>query len=519
MENKRSKEKVGKVYLVGAGPGDPKLLTLRGKELLEQADTIIYDYLANPKLLHFAKEEGEKIYVGKKGGSRNPLHQEKINSLMIEAAHAGKMVVRLKGGDPFVFGRGGEETEALVLAGISFEVVPGVTSAIAVPAYAGIPLTHRHISSTVTFITGHEHPTKEGSRIYWEKLAKGADTLVFLMGMGNLSEIVENLIQYGRNPHTPIGLIRWGSYPFQKTLIGRLDNIVEKVASGGIKPPVVIVVGEVVSLREKLNWFESRPLFGKKILVTRSKEQASEFMELLASYGAEAISFPTLQITPPESWSEADAALEKIESYDWIIFTSVNGVHFFKKRLSALRKDIRLLKGISLCAIGPRTAGEVEAWGLQVDLIPSEFKAEGVLEALDRLGTKGIRGKRFLIPRAREAREVLPEEIKKRGGEVDIVPVYEAIRPEHSLKEIESLFGEKEIDLITFASSSTLRNFIDIVGEKRLKESLGRTAVACIGPITAKTAEAFGLQVDIIPEEYTFPALAESIVDYFRKKG
>lgn len=519
MDNKPSKKKIGKVYLVGAGPGDPKLLTLRGKELLEQADTIIYDYLANPKLLDFGREEAEKIYVGKKGGSRNPLHQEKINTLMIEAARAGKRVVRLKGGDPFVFGRGGEETEALVSAGIPFEVVPGVTSAIAVPAYAGIPLTHRHISSTVTFITGHEHPTKEESRVYWEKLAKGADTLVFLMGMGNLSEIVENLIQYGRDPNTPIGLIRWGTYPFQKTLIGRLNNIVEKVASEGIKPPVVMVVGEVVALREKLNWFESKPLFGKKILVTRSKEQASEFSELLASYGAEAVSFPTLQITPPASWRQVDAALEKIESYDWIIFTSVNGVHFFRKRLAALGKDIRLLKGISLCAIGPRTAAEVEGWGLQVDLIPSEFKAEGVLEALEKLDKKGIKGKRFLIPRAREAREILPEELKKRGGEVDVVPVYETVRPERSSKEIEDLFGENGVDLITFASSSTLRNFIDIIGEKKLKEALGRIAIACIGPVTAKTAEAFGLQVDIIPKEYTFPDLAESIVDYFKKKG
>ncbi len=509
-------KKTGKVYLVGAGPGDPKLLTLRGKELLEQADTIIYDYLANPKLLEFAREGIETVYVGKKGGSRNTPHQEKINALMIEAARAGKRVIRLKGGDPFVFGRGGEETEALVAAGIPFEVVPGVTSAIGVPTYAGIPLTHRHISSTVTFITGHEHPKKEESRVYWEKLAKGADTLVFLMGMGNLSEIVENLIRYGRDPKTPIGLVRWGTYPFQKTLIGRLDNIVEKVASEQMKPPVVMVVGEVVSLRERLNWFESRPLFGKKILVTRSKEQAPEFMELLASYGAEAVSFPTLQIVPPGSWAALDAALAKIETYHWIIFTSVNGVRFFKKRLSALRKDLRLLKGISLCAIGPRTAEEIEAWGLQVDLIPSEFKAEGVLEALSR---SGIEGKRFLIARAKEAREILPEELRERGGEVDVAPVYEAIRPEHDPKALEALFGAGGVDLITFASSSTLRNFVGIVGQKELRNKLGRAAIACIGPITAKTAQEFGLQVDIIPKKYTLPDLAESIVDYFKKKG
>lgn len=508
--------KIGTVYLVGAGPGDPKLLTLRGKELLEQADTIIYDYLADPKLLAFAKEGAETFYVGKKGGSRSERHQEEINRLLIETARAGKKVVRLKGGDPFIFGRGGEEAEALSAAGIPFEIVPGVTAAIGVPAYAGIPLTHRELASTVAFVTGHEDPTKEGSLIDWRKLAGGPDTLVFLMGMGNLAGIVEQLIRHGKNPKTPIALIRWGTHPFQKTLVGRLDNIVEKVASGKIKPPVVMVVGEVVSLREKLNWFESRPLFGKKILVTRSKEQAPEFMSLLASYGAEPIAFPTLRIVPPASWEPLDAALERIEAYRWIIFTSVNGVRFFRKRIAALRKDIRLLKGIALCAIGPRTAEEIEAWGLSVDLIPSEFQAEGVLEALEK---KGIEGKRFLIPRAAEAREILPEEIKRKGGEVDVVPVYQAVRPEFRTEEIEALFGERGVDLITFASSSTLRNFISIVGEEKFKAKVGRIAIACIGPVTAKTAEAFGLKVDVIPGEYTFPDLAESIVDYFNKKG
>jgi uroporphyrinogen III methyltransferase/synthase len=513
--NIHKSKKTGKVYLVGAGPGDPKLLTLRGKELLERADTIIYDYLANPKLLEFGREGVETFYVGKKGGSRSERHQEEINRLMIESARAGKDVVRLKGGDPFIFGRGGEEAEALADAGILFEVVPGVTAAIAVPAYAGIPLTHREMASTVAFATGHEDPTKEGSLIDWLKLAGGPDTLVFMMGMGNLAGIVEQLIRHGKDPKTPIALIRWGTHPFQKTLIGKLDDIVAKVASENIKPPVVMVIGEVISRRGRLNWFESRPLFGKKILVTRSKEQAPEFIEMLASYGAEALSFPTLQIIPRSSWAELDAALEKIENYDWIIFTSVNGVRFFKKRLSALKKDLRLLKGISICAIGPRTAEAVEAWGLQVDLVPSEFQAEGVLEALDK---KGIKGKRFLIARAKEAREILPDEIKKKGGEVDVVPVYEAVRPEHNPQELEALFGSRGVDMITFASSSTLRNFVAILGEKG-SASLRHTAIACIGPITAKTAEALGLRVDVIPKEYTFTDLAESIVDYFKKKG
>lgn len=506
--------KTATVYLVGAGPGDPKLITLRGKELLAEADVIIYDYLANPKLLEFAKEGAEQIYVGKKGGSRSSLYQEHIDHLMIEAAKTGKCVVRLKGGDPFIFGRGGEEAEALVAAGIPFEVVPGITSAISVPTYAGIPLTHREMASTVAFVTGHEDPAKTGSLIDWAKLAGGPDTLVFLMGMGNLAAIVSELIRHGKDPKTPIALIRWGTHPFQKTLVGQLDNIVEKVSTEGMKPPVVMVIGEVVSLRNRLNWFESKPLFGKRIIVTRAKEQAPEFMALLSSYGAEAISLPTLQIAPPPSWAEMDAAIERIEHYNWIIFTSVNGVQAFRKRLAALRKDLRLLKGISLCAIGPRTAAEVEAWGLQIDLVPSEFKAEGVLQALDE---RGIAGKRFLIPRAKEAREILPEEIQKKGGEVDVVPAYQAVRPGLDPASLETLLCGKKVDMITFASSSTLRNFMEILGPQRRSWITG-SAIACIGPITAETAQESGLKVDVIPGEYTLPALAESIVDYFRKK-
>ncbi|TAK04334.1 MAG: uroporphyrinogen-III C-methyltransferase [Candidatus Manganitrophaceae bacterium] len=513
MGQNPSPKKVGPVYLVGAGPGDPKLITLRGKELLERADVVIYDYLANPKLLAFAKEGAEKIYVGKKGGSRSALHQEHIHDLMIDAAKAGKCVVRLKGGDPFIFGRGGEEAEALVAAGIPFEVVPGVTSAISVPTYAGIPLTHRELASTVAFVTGHEDPAKTGSLIDWAKLAGGPDTLVFLMGMGNLSAIVSELIRNGKNPKTPIALIRWGTHPYQKTLVGRLDDIVAKVGAEGMKPPVVMVVGDVVSLRSRLNWFESKPLFGKRIVVTRSKEQAPEFMELLSSYGAEAVPFPTLQIVPPPSWAEMDAALERIEDYDWILFTSVNGVQSFRKRLAALRKDLRALKDISLCAIGPRTAAEIEAWGLQVDLIPSEFKAEGVLQALDE---RGIAGKRFLLPRAMEAREILPEEIQKKGGRVDVVPAYRAVRADPDDAATEALLRGKRVDVVTFASSSTLRNFMELLGPRR--SWLSESAVACIGPITADTAREFGLKVDIMPSEYTLPALAESIVDYFTKK-
>jgi len=508
-------EHIGKVYLVGAGPGDPKLITLRGRELLEIADTVIYDYLANPKLLAMAPEGAEKIYVGKKGGSRSSEHQDKINRIMIEAARRGKSVVRLKGGDPFIFGRGGEEVEALAAAAILFEVIPGISSAMAVPSYAGIPLTHRDLASSVTLITGHEDPSKAESHLNWEKLATGADTLVFLMAMGNLSNIVDQLIRHGRISITPVALIEWGSHPIQRSVIGTLADIVEKAAKAAIHPPVVIVVGEVVSLRKHFNWFETRPLFGKRIVVTRAREQAAEFLDRLSDLGAEAISLPTLEILPPPTWDAVDAAIGQIEKYDVLIFTSVNGVAYFKKRLRELGKDLRILKGISLCAIGSRTAKAIEDWGMKVDCVPTEFKAEGLLESLQE---QGIRGKRFLLPRAMEAREILPEEIEKLGGRVDVVPVYRACRPRPAPQALDALRERCSIDLLTFASSSTVRNFIDLIGKQALETWVKRTPVACIGPITAQTAEEYGLNVVLLPKEYTFSAFADEIVDYFIKK-
>ncbi|MFQ5543754.1 MAG: uroporphyrinogen-III C-methyltransferase [Nitrospiria bacterium] len=515
---------IGKVYLVGAGPGDPKLITLRGKELLEEADTIIYDYLANEKLLGFAKEAAEKIYVGKKGGSKSSEHQKKINDLMIQRAHTGREVVRLKGGDPFIFGRGGEEIEALAAASIPFEVIPGIPSAIAVPAYAGISLTHREMSSSVILITGHENPEKEKKHLNWEKLATGGDTLVFMMAMGNLPGIIQKLLHHGRHPETPVALIRWGTYPYQKTLTGTLNDIVKKVSETGLKPPVVMVVGAVVSLRKDFNWYESRPLFGKRILVTRAQAQATEFLDLLERNGAEAISFPTIKIVPPPSWAQFDAAIDQIETYDVLIFTSVNGVSFFRKRLKTLQKDIRLLKGLLLCAIGPRTEKSIKDWGLQVDITAAEFKAEGLLKALKQYGffennkKKGNRAKRFLIPRAQEAREILPDEIRRQGGVVDVVPTYQAIRPAYSEEALESLFCKKKIDMLTFASSSTLRNFVEIVGKERMKTWFCESAIACIGPITAGTAQKHGLEVDVLPAEYTFSSLADEIIDYYQQK-
>ncbi len=503
----------GKVALVGAGPGDPSLLTLKGKALLSRADVVIYDYLANPQLLDFADESAERIYVGKKGGSRNSKHQEKINQLLIASAKAGKAVVRLKGGDPFIFGRGGEEIEALVAASIPFEVVPGVSSAIGVPAYAGIPLTHRKMASSFTVVTGHEDPDKPQGPFDWEKLTTGTDTLVFLMAMGKLHTITKKLLSQGKPPDTPTALIQWGTHPYQKTVTGTLSTILTLAKAAGIKPPVVMVVGEVVSLRGKLNWFETRPLFGKRILVTRAKAQASEFMDQLSALGAEPLSFPTLEIVPPPDWDALDAAINRIESYDVLIFTSVNGVSFFRQRLRTLKKDLRLLKGIFICAIGPRTAEAIEDWDLRVDLIPSEFKAEGLL---DLLLARGVKGKRFLIPRALEAREILPDTLRESGAVVDVVPVYQALRPTYESTDFETFFGERKIDVLTFASASTFRHFVEIIGKERLQKQLKDSKIACIGPVTAEAARALGLEVDVVPKDYTFPALTSAIVDYYQ---
>ncbi len=503
----------GTVYLVGAGPGDPQLITLRGKELLAEADTIIYDYLANPALLEFAKETAKKIYVGKKGGTRSEMHQDHINKRMIEAAKAGKSVVRLKGGDPFIFGRGGEEAEALAAAQIPFEVVPGVSSAMSVPTYAGIPLTHRELSSSLAIITGHENPTKEGNPICWEKLATACDTLVVLMGMGNLPAITAQLIRHGKDPQTPIALIQWGTHPHQKTVIGTLETIEGKAQSEGIKPPVVMVIGAVVTLRNQMNWFELRPLFGRTILVTRAKEQALEFTHQLSLYGAELIFVPTIKIVPPPSFADLDKAIKYIAQYNTIIFTSVNGVRAFKDRLYTLGYDLRVLQGILLCAIGPRTKEEIQRLGIFCDFIPSEFMAEGILEALEK---RGIAGRRFLIPRAVEARELLPEEIQKKGGQVDLAAAYQTIQPDS--EEIEKRVRKGPIDMLTFGSASTVRNFVKMVHPETL-EALKKSAVACIGPITAQAAQQCGLRVDVIPKEYTFHALTESIVRYFKERG
>jgi len=504
--------KTGKVYLVGAGPGDPKLLTLRGKECLEQAEVVIYDYLANPALLEHVRPEAERIYVGRRGRGEYG-DQAEINRLMIDRARAGMIVVRLKGGDPFVFGRGGEEAEAVAEAGIPFEVVPGVTSAVAAPAYAGIPVTHRTLASSVALVTGHEDPLKLSPTVEWDRLASTSGTVVFLMGMKNLPAIVAHLTASGRPATTPVALIRWGTRAEQRTVIGTLADIVRKADEARLEPPTVIVVGEVVRLREKLNWFESRPLFGTTVLVTRPREQAGEFADLLAGYGARVLTMPTIAIVDPADWGPLDRAIAELARYDWVIFTSVNGVRFFFDRLHALGRDARALGRARFCAIGPRTAEALAERGFKADLVPIEYQAEGVLEAIKK---EDMKGARILIPRAEVARDLLPEELRARGADVTVAVAYRTVRPEADGAALKERLRRREIGVVTFTSSSSVRNYVALFADRAEASTLTANAVvACIGPITAETAESYGLKVGIRAKENTIPALAEAIGGHF----
>lgn len=500
----------GRIYLIGAGPGDPGLLTLKAKACLEQADVIVYDYLANEDFLRYAGPNADIIRVGEKKPDGQAA-QDHINEILIGEARKGRRVVRLKGGDPFIFGRGGEEAAAAVREGIPFEIVPGVTAAVGVPAYAGIPLTHRDIASCVTFITGHEDSKKAGTRIPWDRLSD-LGTLVFFMGLGNLPTIVARLVKNGFSEKTPVAVIRWGTRPEQKTITGSLSDIVAKVRAGSMRPPVLIVVGEVVRLREQLNWFEGRPLFGKRVIITRAREQAGEFTEILKLYGADTVEFPTIEVAPPESWEGLDRAISHIGEYDWLVFTSVNGVVYFLERLMARGEDVRSLKGIKLCAIGPRTAKEIEKMGIRVDLMPEEYVAEAVVE---QMGREELKGKKVLIPRAEIARDILPDALKEMGARVEVVTAYRTICPKRDVGWIKKLLQGGEVAVITFTSSSTVRNFVEMFGAGEARSLLEGVRVASIGPITSKTAEELGLRVDIRPEDSTIPSLAEAIVSHF----
>ncbi len=510
---------LGKVYLVGAGPGDPGLITLRGKYLLEHAEVVVYDYLANPKLLSYVPKDAKLIYAGKKGGGLHAFTQEGINQLLVDHAKDGKMVVRLKGGDPFIFGRGAEEIEELVKEGIDFEVVPGVTSATAAATYAGIPITHREYTASVAFVTGHEDPTKKFSNISWEKLATGAGTIVIYMGIKTLPSITKKLIDFGRSPDTPVAVVRWASTPQQRSVVGTLETIYDVVAKADIKPPALIIVGEVVKLRSTIDWFEKRPLFGRRIVVTRTREQASDLVAKLEEYGAECLEYTTIHIEPVEDYRVLDQALAEIDGYAWLLFTSINAVTYFFKRLYSLGFDSRRLAATKVAVVGRATAEELLKYGVRADLIPEKFTGEGLAEALVKTEVKGSR---ILLPRALKASEILPEVLSDAGAEVTIAPTYQNIPPMGRKEELRDQLESGTVDLITFTSSSTVTNFLtmlDAADDQDLHRLLDTVSIAAIGPITADTVREHGLRVDMQPQRFTIDDMVQAIVAFYRNKA
>ncbi|MEC0211203.1 uroporphyrinogen-III C-methyltransferase [Paenibacillus ehimensis] len=505
----------GVVYLVGAGPGDPKLITLRGLEAIQRADVVVYDRLASPRLLKHMKAGAEKIFVGKLP-DKHMMKQEEISRLLVELALQGKTVTRLKGGDPSVFGRVGEEAELLAEHGIRFEIVPGITSAIAVPAYAGIPVTHRDFTSSFSIVTGHEYKNKTYSKVNWDNLAQASGTLIFLMGVANLEQICTELIRGGKSPQTPVALIRWGTWMEQETLAGTLTDIAEKVRAAGFQSPAVTIVGEVVQLREKLAWFETKPLFGRRILVTRARSQASELSSQIDELGGEAVEFPVIRTRPPsrpEAQAARDEALQRLSTFDWVLFTSANGVEFFMERLRELRLDIRALGNARLAAVGPKTSAALAKYGLLAEVVPSEFDGDALLEAI----APELRpGQNVLLATADIARAYLPEQMRERGLNVTKIDIYETVLDTEGGSEIVELLKQNMLHIVTFTSSSTVTNLLRALqelGETEPLKLLQGCKIACIGPRTAATAQEAGLKVDYLAKEATVASLVRCLYE------
>jgi uroporphyrinogen III methyltransferase/synthase len=496
----------GTVYLVGAGPGDPGLLTLRAAELMERADVLVYDALVSPAIMERAPH-AERVYVGKRGGEHHRT-QEQINAILVDLAGKHRTVVRLKGGDPFVFGRGGEEALVLAQAGIAFEVVPGVTAGIAAPAYAGIPVTQRGMAASVAFVTGHEDPTKPDTDVDWAHLARGVGTVVFYMGVGKMADNFRRLVEHGRAPGTPAAAIEWGTYPRQRTVTGTLQTLPAIAREAGIGAPSLIVVGEVVSLRDTLGWWDRRPLSGRRIVVTRARAQASDLAAGLEALGAEVVQFPTIRITPARDPEPLRRAAARAGSFDWIVFTSVNGVERFWYALAEQGCDARSLCGVRVCAIGPATAAELARRGIAADVVPGEFVAEAAVQAL--AAADDLRGRRILLPRAEVARAVLPEQLRERGAEVVEVDAYTTVQDGAGAERVRAMLDRGEIDAVTFTASSTVKSFVDLVGA-----DVRGAKVASIGPITSATARELGIAVDVEAGEYTVPGLVAALRAFY----
>jgi uroporphyrinogen III methyltransferase/synthase len=494
------------VYLVGAGPGDPLLVTRRALELIARADVIVRDRLVPGELMSEARPDAEVLYAGKRPGA-DSISQEEINRLLIDRARAGRVVVRLKGGDPFVFGRGGEEAEALAEANVPFEVVPGVTAGVAAPAYAGIPITHRDQASAVAFVTGHEDPGKDGSSLDWKALAAFPGTLVFYMGVRNLDLLAERLIEHGRSAGEPAAVVERGSLPGQRTIVGPLQAIAELAVARGLRPPAITVVGPVASLRERLAWLERRPLHSRRVVVTRARAQASSLVERLTELGADVIEAPAIRIVPRRDDPEIGAAIRRLADsyYDIVCLTSSNGARLLVDAVAQEGLDARALAGTTIAAIGPGTADALRERGLTPDLVPERSVAEELSAALVE---RGIDGKRVLVARAAEAREVLPETLALGGADVDVVALYDTVQEQLDAEQLNRI---AEADYVTFTSSSTVRRFVDAIGG--VERWPRRARIVSIGPITTETARELGLRVDLEAARHDIRGLVDALVE------
>ena len=500
----------GICFLVGAGPGDPLLLTLKGRECIQRADVLIYDYLCNPLLLEWARPDAETIYAGKKAGAHT-LRQEEINALLVEKTRAGKTVTRLKGGDPFLFGRGGEEAEALAAAGCRFEVVPGVSSAISGPAYAGIPVTHRAHNTMLTIFTGHEDPSKSETSIDYKALANAPGTKVMLMGIERLATITTGLHAAGMASDTPVALVRWATTGRQRTLTGTLADIAHKAAEVSFQAPAVVVFGDVVTLRDRLNWFETLPLFGKRIAVTRTRQQAGEVVSRLRELGADAFEMSTIRIEQAPNKREFYESVAYAHGYDWLIFTSPNGVDAFFKAFYEIYRDARDLGGVRIAAIGPATTARVNFFRFTVDAQPEKYVAEEIIVALQK--ETSIDNLRILLARAEGARDVLPKELTKLGAIVDEAIAYRTVPETDDSSGGVERYRKEGADMVTFTSSSTAENFHALA----LPPHDG-VEFASIGPVTSRTMQDLKMPVALEATTHDIPGLIDAILGFYSKK-
>lgn len=498
-------------YLAGAGPGDPGLLTLKARECIAKADVIVYDYLCNPAILKWAPGKAEIIYAGKKAGDHT-LSQQEINALLVEKTRAGNTVVRLKGGDPFLFGRGGEEAEALADAGLDFEIIPGVSSAISGPAYAGIPVTHREHASQFTVFTGHEDPAKPESALDYKAIASQPGTKVMLMGVERIGKITSALMEHGADPRMPVALVQWATTGKQRTITGHLDNIAKIVAETDFKPPAVAIFGGVVNMREKLNWFEKRPLFGKRMVITRTRKQSGTLSAGLAELGADVFELPTIRIEQPKNLMEFGQLVQDSHTYDWLVFTSPNGVDAFFEMFYKLYDDARDIGGARIAAIGPATAQRVKKFHLKVDLMPDEAITEGILREFEKHGS--VENEKILIVRAEVTREILAKELTARGAIVDEAIAYRTVQETGDVSGGLERFKSEGADMITFTSSSTAENFMAL--KLPLPPGL---KTASIGPVTSSTMKELGLRVDVEAKEHDVPGLIKAIRKYWLGNG